>query len=356
MAVILVLGRHAVPFPDDAWAPALFAYKLWARAGWMGVDLFFVLSGFLVSGLLFREYQRYREIRIGSFLIRRGFKIYPAFYVFILVCSLVQDAPRRVVLSEVFFVQNYFRPMWPHTWSLAVEEHFYLLLPALLLLLVAMNRGEANPFRKLPVVVGVVAASLLALRVYLAVHEPFKGRVHVFPTHIRIDSLLFGVLLAYAYNFFSDELQRFVQRHRLALVAAGTAAVLPPFFLSLEAHAFIYSAGYTCLYLGFGALMITLVVCGQGMFSSPSRWVRFWAYLGSHSYSVYLWHYPVWFWMVRYILPAAGIELHYAVECLVCVAACFGFGILAGKAIEFPMLRLRDRLVPARSRPVEAAG
>ncbi|HEY8241227.1 MAG TPA: hypothetical protein VIH35_07270, partial [Kiritimatiellia bacterium] len=81
-----------------------------------------------------------------------------------------------------------------------------------------------------------------------------------------------------------------------------------------------------------------------------------WAYLGSHSYSVYLWHYPVWFWMVRYILPAAGIELHYAVECLVCVAACFGFGILAGKAIEFPMLRLRDRLVPARSRPVEAAG
>src|SRR5215831_18752084 len=71
IAVLLVLGRHLPFFP------------LWIRVGWTGVDLFFVLSGFLISGLLFREYKATGGIRIGRFLVRRGFKIYPAYYLFL---------------------------------------------------------------------------------------------------------------------------------------------------------------------------------------------------------------------------------------------------------------------------------
>ena len=62
----------------------------WVNFGWVGVDLFFVLSGFLVSGLLFQEYQRHGKIRVGRFLIRRGFKIYPSFYVFIAAVIYIQ--------------------------------------------------------------------------------------------------------------------------------------------------------------------------------------------------------------------------------------------------------------------------
>ena len=73
LAIIGVLLRHSA------------FENIFARAGWAGVDLFFVLSGFLVSGLLFREYKKTGTVRIGRFLIRRGFKIYPTFYIFLIV-------------------------------------------------------------------------------------------------------------------------------------------------------------------------------------------------------------------------------------------------------------------------------
>src|SRR5204863_7752623 len=81
LAIVLVLGRHMVPCPShtNAWLGRLTS--IWQRGGWIGVDLFFVLSGFLVSGLLFREYQRHGSVDVVRFLIRRGFKIYPGFWV-----------------------------------------------------------------------------------------------------------------------------------------------------------------------------------------------------------------------------------------------------------------------------------
>src|SRR5687768_12956005 len=111
-AVLLVLGRHLWPIEDGPeWFRQLTA--LWYRGGWVGVDLFFVLSGFLVSGLVFREYQRGGSFSAGRFLARRAFKIYPAFYVLILVTLLVErftDHPpvtRRTLFAELLFVQNY---------------------------------------------------------------------------------------------------------------------------------------------------------------------------------------------------------------------------------------------------------
>src|SRR5215470_10370022 len=122
--ILSELGTHIVLFQQPGWWSRPLIY-----GGWIGVDLFFVLSGFLVSGLLFREHLTHQRIEVGSFLARRGLKIYPGFYVLIAVSVLASVAMHRAlsaagVLSEVFFVQNYRRGLWPHTWSLAVEEHF----------------------------------------------------------------------------------------------------------------------------------------------------------------------------------------------------------------------------------------
>ena len=117
LAVLLVLGRHFPEPPPGAALPAWLA--VWQRGGWIGVDLFFVLSGFLVSGLLFREYRRFGEIRYGHFLARRGFKIYPAFYLMFGAVLLYAAHMGRafvgwpVVLSEMFFVQNYGPSLFP---------------------------------------------------------------------------------------------------------------------------------------------------------------------------------------------------------------------------------------------------
>ncbi len=104
-----------------------------AGMGWVAVDTFFVLSGFLVSGLLFKEASRTGTVSISRFLIRRGFKIYPPFWVMIAI-TIVWIWLRGGTVSfwrlcgELLYFQNYGMGIWEHTWSLAIEEHFYFLL------------------------------------------------------------------------------------------------------------------------------------------------------------------------------------------------------------------------------------
>src|SRR4051794_7562171 len=112
VAIFLVLGRHMPPFTSSsASAPMLTFLHAWECGGWIGVDLFFVLSGFLVAGLLFREHQLFGTIRYGHFLARRGLKIYPAFYVMLGAVVWFAAAHRHTfvswptLLSEILFVQ-----------------------------------------------------------------------------------------------------------------------------------------------------------------------------------------------------------------------------------------------------------
>ncbi len=104
LAILLVLGRHNE------------YYSLWQRAGWIGVDLFFVLSGFLISGLLFSEYAETGTINLGRFLLRRGLKIYPAYYFFVLFW--LPFNLHQLKLSDLFFMQSYFPGYWGHDSSL----------------------------------------------------------------------------------------------------------------------------------------------------------------------------------------------------------------------------------------------
>ncbi|MDP2959028.1 MAG: acyltransferase family protein, partial [Longimicrobiales bacterium] len=107
LAVSLVMFRH---LPGDVGRTAELAILF--RGGWIGVDLFFVLSGFLISGLLFREHQKTGRLDVVHFLIRRGFKIYPAFWallaVTIVILTVVEPKiPGRALAGEIFFLQNY---------------------------------------------------------------------------------------------------------------------------------------------------------------------------------------------------------------------------------------------------------
>ncbi|MCW1916485.1 acyltransferase [Luteolibacter sp. GHJ8] len=160
IAVLLVLGRHMSSCPPEVNMAVHKMTEAWIRGGWIGVDLFFVLSGFLVSGLLFREHDRSGRIDAKRFLIRRGFKIYPPFWLLILA-TVVLGALRgrglewEKIWAELLFVQNYFPGIWVHTWSLAVEEHFYLLLTFAFLLALRFRRD--CPFSVIPVAFGVIS-------------------------------------------------------------------------------------------------------------------------------------------------------------------------------------------------------
>jgi peptidoglycan/LPS O-acetylase OafA/YrhL len=363
LAVLLVIFRHYGPHPragEGTWGYILDTPH---RCGWMGVDLFFVLSGFLVSGLLFREYKRDQGIRAGRFLIRRGLKIYPAFYVFLFVTVAVVlcgiggatalgegRLSIRSTLAEALFIQNYGFGIWEHTWSLAIEEHFYIGLALLFLLLIGLRKPD--PFGRLPWYFVAIAGFCLLFRIVTNLACPYdpsdrRTSLHVlmYPTHLRVDALFFGVLLAYYYHFQPERLA-FSRRGKL-LILVGSLLLIAPGVVLEQGHFFILTVGLTGLYLGFGGILLLALTC-----KVPSHKYLNWlllatAYIGLHSYSIYLWHVAVKIqgrhWMERYLPWDVG----YWGGLALIIGASFAAGIVLAKLIEMPVLALRDRLFPA---------
>ena len=148
---------------------------------------FLCVIGFLISGLLFREYQKHGAIHPGRFYLRRGLKIYPAFYVLVAVTclwivSIGEAIPVNRLVPELLFLQNYFDGLWGHTWTLAVEEHFYLGLPLLLLWL--GRNGGPDPFRKLPLAFLFIAVGALLCRLVVMLGDDPRKYDSAFSTVI----------------------------------------------------------------------------------------------------------------------------------------------------------------------------
>ena len=353
LAVFLVLGRHLLPCPA-AISPFLNQItRIWIQGGWIGVDLFFVLSGFLVSGLLFREFEKHHQLRIGNFLIRRGFKIYPPFWVMtgvtiVLAIRQYKQVPWLPAISELLFVQNYGPALWRFTWSLAVEEHFYLLL-ALGFFILAKHR-PAQPFRSIPVAFIAVAVICLTLRLLVAacIHGPFDLKLQLFPSHLRMDSLFFGVLLSYLYHNHPKQFLSIASRFRFFLLCLGVLMLAPAFCLPLETTPFLYTYGLTLFYLGSGCLLVSAL----GLPPPSSRFATAIAYLGSHSYSVYLWHMPVGRWGIEMAERRLGPHYNWFVYAGVYLVGAVVFGVVMATLIEFPVLRIRDRFFPSRGNPL----
>jgi peptidoglycan/LPS O-acetylase OafA/YrhL len=355
IAVSLVLLRHAHMYSDSKMSVTPLA-AFFGTGGWIGVDLFFVLSGFLISQLLFKEHKKFGSISYRTFLIRRGFKIYPPYYVMMLVTTLVLCAWNTIRFRQVslwllpwlFYLQNYVDTpltfIWGHTWSLAVEEQFYFLLPLVLILLAKIEPVAAHdPFRLIPsVFVSIGLACLLARIINAAI--PFNGMIHLTPFHIRADSLFCGVFVSYLYHYCSLTLFDAVKRLRYLLLSAGIALILPAFLFQLSTSPFIYTFGYTFLYVGNGLIMATAIVSDWTRTNVLANIV---AYVGSRSYSIYLWHFPLAWFMQQSQAHLSMIPPNWSYPIYLIVS--IGFGIFVSNIIEMPMLKWRDRLYPSRS-------
>jgi peptidoglycan/LPS O-acetylase OafA/YrhL len=357
VAILLVVARHA------------FEQTRIGAAGWVGVDLFFVLSGFLISGLLFSEYKKTQSINWKRFFIRRGLKLYPAFYVLLVVTLMAQYMVHRVssfprFLGELFYVQNYGPHVWSHTWSLAVEEHFYLVLPAILLLLIRLSSDRRDPFGSIPLAFAFVAVACLISRTVTVTRVPSDVplswlvlRPVYTATHDRIDSLFFGVLLGYLHHFRPHVFDAVIARKR-NVIALGifAAALLSTCLLVPLGNRFMLTAGFTFLYLGFGiVLILSLYLRGvlPGFLQKPFVKIGSWfAFAGMYSYSIYLWHPALLMWMpgvAGKIIPRGNETPGIA---WLCAAITVLFGIMMSRVVEYPVLRIRDRLFPGNRSPV----
>jgi peptidoglycan/LPS O-acetylase OafA/YrhL len=328
-----------------------------ARGGWMGVDLFFVLSGFLISGLMFSEYRKNGSIQFKRFFIRRGFKIYPAFYSFVAFIALIELYRHHFssfskYLHEIFFVQSYWLGIWVYTWSLAVEEHFYIFLPLLLLLLLRFSPNRQNPFRAIPAIFLVVAVLCMASRAVSAFAVPADFNRAYYASHNRMDSLFFGVLLGYLHHFYYDSVERYMNfRWVRYLLTAFSIGFLPCAVLFSRESRFFATIGYTLIYIGSGALLLLSLhvhdVLPKTLAAILKPLGTCFARIGVYSYSIYLWQGAVTAYLLGLTLKIVhlapgryGIFTLFVVETL-------AVGIFMSKLVEYPVLHLRNRFFPS---------
>lgn len=327
VAIILVLGRHGRLFTglDNQFI------RGWERVGWVGVDLFFVLSGYLISGLLFKEYQRTATFNISRFYIRRGFKIWPTFYVMVFTIALYKSFEPIRIAIELLFLQSYLAGIQVHTWSIAVEEHFYLLLP---LILKRIFRGDH--FKRIGWLVALVAVCSLALRITsVSSGGPFLSVAYT-KSHLRFDGLFFGVWLSYLAYFRPDWFKWLSTRRALPFVSLALLA--PCVFIPIESRAML-TWGLTSVYLGFGGALLWSLQQRVPSFLLPL------ALIGQNSYSIYLWHTTVTIWL------ASSFQFGKLATFLTYFFGAFVVGMLSARCIEFPFLSLRDRLFPQFVKP-----
>jgi peptidoglycan/LPS O-acetylase OafA/YrhL len=349
IAVLLVLGRHLDLAAPGAELPTALA--IWQRGGWVGVDLFFVLSGFLVAGLLFREHQQRGSFNVLRFLVRRGLRIYPAFYVLVLVTWLAYRyfrVPRTSgagLMAEVFFLQNYFSGMWSHTWSLAVEEHFYLALPIVLLGVGIFTRSRRDPFRMLLPLAVAVFVGVPILRCLQSLAVPYRHETHLFPTHLRADALMAGVLLAYVFHYHRAGLERWLVGRRGMLLAAGVAWMAPAFLFDIESAWLLSTLGLSLFALG------AVWLIAAGLRGEDHAILGPLGLIGRRSYSIYLWHMPMLVWGLPLCEKGAGFSVDAGTRIAVYLAGSLGLGALMAWLIERPVSWLRDRWAPGKETP-----
>lgn len=351
IAVSLVMFNHGGIWPAVS------------RNGWIGVDLFFVLSGFLISGLLFSEYKTRSSISFQRFFIRRCLKIYPAFYTYLFLTCLISYvvfhaiAPATRYLSEVFFVQNYRHGVWDHTWSLGVEEHFYILLPILLLFFVRRSPERRDPFRALPSVFVVVAVLCIIFRAASVCIGTPNYHTAFAASHNRMDALFFGVLIGYFHHFRPQVLVRLVHpTWNRVIIAACSMSLLSTVCLFPRDSWFFSTFGFTCVYLGFGGILVLSLYLQGILRGTITRFARavgtVTAFVGMYSYSIYLWHGPTGAWFPGLVRRVLHVSLGANERFAVYVIGSLAIGIAMSKIVEYPVLRLRDRIFPARQRMV----
>jgi len=241
------------------------------------------------------------------------------------------------VIANALFAQNYyFGPskwhlgLMGHSWSLAVEEHFYLLLPIFLMGLMALRRGRADPFSAILYLFVPISGVCLAFRYFLL--PPGVYRI-VAPTHMRIDSLFAGVTLGYLYHFRPRWFANLTGHY--ALVVAFLCC-LPAVFLSSWDRR-MQTIGLTGLFVGFSFLLAWAIdrkprsPIGMAVMERAAR-------IGEYSYSIYLWH---WILSLAFIQAKPSAMLFWSY-----ITLSLAVGILISRLVEMPALALRNRVLP----------
>jgi peptidoglycan/LPS O-acetylase OafA/YrhL len=343
--------------------------------GFLGVDVFFVLSGFLITTLLINELTETNTVDRARFYLRRIRRLMPALFLVLFFSVLVsglfvldaayhvrRDLPWAMTFvlnwSYLFFEQSYFvnisrPPLLQHLWSLSVEEQFYVIWPIMLIALYKVKIGKISPRAKIFIASSVLAIASTAWMVHLSVANGFPipndpSRVY-FGTDTHAMGLLVGCAAAALWR--SERLNvKLTPDRAAAMNGLGLLSIagLAYFFLYVsELNEFLYRGGFLVLSI----LTVILVVVaahpglkfGQRLGNPVLKW------FGDRSYGIYLWHWPI------FVLMRTGIDIQWSdpVAFVVKIAIVLVIADLSYRYVEMP---IRNGAIGSRLTVWRAAG
>ncbi|MBO2009761.1 acyltransferase family protein [Hymenobacter negativus] len=355
LAISLVFLFHYRIFPHPEWLMEF------GRFGWTGVDLFFVLSGYLISAQLLAEIARRGTISLRTYFIKRTLRILPAYLAVVAVYFLVPAFREREALPPLWkfltFTQNFGLDLmhagtFSHAWSLCVEEQFYLLLPLLLLVLLRFRVGKWAVVL-LPALIGAGFVARL-LSWYRGVvpslatdHSWLEWYQYIYyPTYNRLDGLLMGIGIAALFHFRPQAAAQ-LGRYGNGLLLLGGAVLAGAYWLCFDAQAFGASIfGFPLVALGYGLLVAGAISPTSVLHKVESRVT---ARLAALSFAVYLTHKGV-IHLTQEFFSAHGLAPDGNAMLLLCTGAVLAGALVMNNLLEQPMLRLRSRLLKRRPR------
>jgi peptidoglycan/LPS O-acetylase OafA/YrhL len=359
-AIVLVFMYHYTVFVSGA---PTFGWL--SVVGWAGVDLFFVLSGYLIANQLFAGLARGQRLSLPRFYARRAWRTLPVFWLVLAAYALFPAAlggrPPPPWWRFLTFTQNWGLPTgtaFSHAWSLCIEEQFYLVLPAVLALGALFARGRSHGFTLTRThgwaLMGALVALGMGARIVLWQRYGDEGHIRdymawvYYATPCRFDEFIPGVAVAMLKNFHRPTWDALMARGN-AISVAGAAAVAIMLTLAYRIYYvdgvgygfFMTAFGYSLLAMSFALLVIAAL--------SPRAWALRWhipgaAPLALWSYSTYLSHKPLAYFIAQQLKPLGVSD---GARLAIVTLACVGVGGGLYKLVEAPFMALRDRLVPS---------
>lgn len=342
VCITLVVGAHArrsIGFPESWKTPSDYLFH-----GHLGVLVFFVLSGFLITYLLCREESVTGRISLSAFYTRRFLRIIPVYLAYVAVVVAIDaftqlDVSACQYFTTLTYTKNYACGSWidAHLWSLSVEEQFYLAWPILLMFLSARGRRRA--------------AALLVISVpffRLAFDAYLDPRWVQQATMTNMDSLMIGSALGMLLATRPVQLDRALSWNTTPMRGLCAAVIYGVWMLELHdvAGAFVVTLGKTVQAAAAGYLIASYArIKGGPIFAFLN--LRPVQYVGVLSYSLYIWQQPFFDGLVAEWLPGPPVFMTFPLN----IVAAFAVAACSYHLLEMPLLRLRARFRPLEKAP-----
>ena len=337
-AILMVIPRHARELMGKSfWGPDLT--RLFNH-GWIGVELFFVLSGFLISTQLFQSVSQQGRVPFKTFYLKRSFRILPSYLTVLFIYIVWPEFREKPDLDPawhfIFFTMNYGRvgEAFSHAWSLCVEEHFYLVFPSI----VGLYLWRPKVFRPWILVFGVLLFELLVRWYLKEQNAPFFESVYR-RSHTHLDGLTIGVSLALIRTF-RPQIWSKLTAHPYILFLLGTVAVTYGALLyETLGETTSYVMTFFAIAIGFGAIMVAAL---SPLFWFAQKKLPGVSSVATLAFTLYLIHKQ----MIHLAMTnISDYQNSPATTIFVAVTLMTVASLLLHYSVERPFLRIRDRLL-----------